>query len=154
MNKLKYYKKEKVIYLLMVMIYIRYWKLRKKIIPMLFQKWLRMKNVIIVENFSYAILLLPLFNILFHALLLISSNIWPHLIYLIWFILKIRKLINMVMLLNMKRILMQTEMKSILLKNFRMILLINLLDRVKIWQLISFICMIFNFCKESIKLIM
>ena len=154
MNKLKYYKKEKVIYLLMVMIYIRYWKLRKKIIPMLFQKWLRMKNVIIVENFSYAILLLPLFNILFHALLLISSNIWPHLIYLIWFILKIRKLINMVMLLNMKRILMQTEMKSILLKNFRMILLINLLDRVKIWQLISFICMIFNFCKENIKLIM
>ena len=115
----------------MVMIYIRYWKLRKKIIPMLFQKWLRMKNVIIAENFSYAILLLPLFNTLFHALLLISS--------------KIMKLINMVMLLNRKRILMQTEMKSILLKNFRMILLINLLDRVKIWQLISFICMIFNF---------
>ena len=154
MNKLKYYKKEKVIYLLMVMIYIRYWKLRKKIIPMLFQKWLRMKNVIIVENFNYAILLLPLFNTLYHALLLISSNIWPHLIYLIWFILKIRKLINMAMLLNMKRILMQTEMKSILLKNFRMILLINLLDRVKIWQLTSFICMIFNFCKENIKLIM
>ena len=154
MNRLKYYKKEKVIYLLMVMIYIRYWKLRKKIIPMLFQKWLRMKNVIIVENFSYAILLLPLFNTLYHALLLISSNIWPHLIYLIWFILKIRKLINMVMLLNRKRILMQTKMKSILQKNFRMILLINLLDRVKIWQLISFICMIFNFCKENIKLIM